>query len=203
VVSELVVLGTLAVVAACSGPQRGGGDGWARARGVAEHYLRGKYGTPPTWQIEAELAGTPYVFQVRSPGEFAVVVHAGAVVTQRGLGALDRFLREGRSVEHRTTTLDELMVLLQALEALPAIPRPRSYLSKSASEVLRPRLELGAGGAATLVLHYRTEDPGEGEAGSVIEWRLVMEPGAMPAWHRRVRAWDRERESFRDVDHAK
>jgi hypothetical protein len=204
VIDATLALALVLLVGACGGPRRPGRDPWAHARTIAEQHLRDRH---TTWTIDAELTGTPYLFRVHTPDAFALLVHDGAVVTQRGLAALDRYLRESRALELRTTTLEEFMVLVQLLDTLPPEPNPRSHFRLSVEGALRPRLDYHPGGRATFHLYYRLpSNPFGGTkapVGPVIEWTLTMDPGAMPHWSKRQRDYNEDTKAFGDVDHAK
>jgi hypothetical protein len=205
----LTLVGSLLFVACASGPHSTNRDGWRKARVVLEGYLRDKYGDQ--WTIRDEVAGTPYLFRVDTAGEAVVLVHDGQVVTQRGLAALDRYLRGSRSIEARTTTLKDMLTLLHLLEFYPPGTKPLGYFrATSAAVALRPRLDFLDGGSATLTLYYRPphEDDGDVESeeeeteGVMVEWTLRMDPGQMPVWTQRLRRWSYEQKVFIDVDHA-
>jgi hypothetical protein len=201
----LGLVGALVLVAACgarSGPP-GGRDAWVRARGVAEAYLRSRYGEPPAWAIEKELAGVPFLFRVNSPQELFVLVHGDRVVEQRGLTALDRYLRESRAA--RGIEAADLVTLVEHLEALPPEPdRAKQFLrQRTAAPPLRPRLDR-AGDRTQLVLYYGPRDrEGDGDdARDVTEWTLTIAPHDAAVWTKRSRPYDSEHHRFVDVDHA-
>ena len=207
---SIAIIASLLLLATCTGSAKPGREAWQRARTVAEAHLRKAYGEPPAWRIVEEREGTPFLFEVRSPEEGAVLVHGDQVLTQKGLGALDRYLRESRCVEVRTTNVDDMVVLLHLLETFPPFEKRDDYITRVSSiEALRPRLDFHDGGKGTLHLFYvvqsaRPSDEGDDDEDSetvVIEWTLTMDPGQAPFWTKANRNWDAARKVFTDADH--
>lgn len=183
-------------------------DDWARARLVAEQYLRDRHGT--SWKITGQREGVPFMFQVEAGDEASVLVHDGAVFSQRGMAGFDRYLRGSRCVEQRLPSLHDMMVLLYVFGAYPPDPHPQGYFKESAPrEAWRPHLDYLDDARATLTLYYRIVDDdgsndhadGDEPAGYLRAWTLAMSPGQMPVWTSETRVWDRAKEHWR-VDHT-
>ena len=192
----------------CAGTPHGRSkDEWAKARDVAEQYLRTKYGT--AWRITEERSGVPFMFSIDVADAASVLVHDGAVFEQRGIAGLDRYLRGSRCVEQRLPTRDDMVVLLHFFDAFPPDPKPQGYFRKSdPNEAVRPRLDYLDDGRATLTLYYRMPDEpsdheGDGEDDELVlrQWTLTMNPGQMPVWTSETRLWDKATKRFR-VDHT-
>lgn len=195
---------------ACAGNPHGRSkDEWARARTVAEHYLRDKYGA--SWKITNERHGVPYMFSVEAGDEASVLVHDNAIFTQRGMAGLDRFLRGSRCVEQRLPDVRDLTVVLRFFDAYPPDPNREGYfLSSDPHPALRPHLEYLDNGRARLDLFYRYEDnTGDGEDHGdgddheigIRVWTLTMDPGQMPVWTSEIKSWDAEKGQW-VVDHT-
>ena len=194
---------------ACPGTPHGRSkDDWARAREVAEKYLRDKHGAD--WKITGQRDGVPFMFSVDAGDEASVLVHDNAVFAQRGMAGLDRYLRGSRCVEQRLPSVKDMTVLIHFFDAYPPDPHPQGYfLQSNPHEPWRPHLVYLEGGRAQLTLYYRIDedDDGndEGESsdtdGYLRAWTLRMDPGQMPVWTSETRIWDREKEQFR-VDHT-
>ena len=208
----IAIIASTLLLASCTGSAKPGREAWQRARTIAEAHLRKAYGEPPAWRIVEEREGTPFLFEVRSPEEGAVLVHGDQVFTQKGLGGLDRYLRESRCVELRTANINDMIVLLHLLQTFPPFEGGEDYITRiSTQEGLRPRLDFHDGGKGTLHLFYilesvhpgdeEGEDQDDDEEAGVLEWTLTMDPGQAPFWTRAVRHWDRTRKVFTDADH--
>jgi hypothetical protein len=218
------ILLSIAILGACSGgpprdvstptPKGPDREAWAKARAIAEEYLRARHAATD-WKIVEERAGMPFLFSVETPDAFAVLVSGGAVVTQRGLDALDQFLRQSRCMEARTPTVDEMMVLVQLLDVFPGNPQPRNFMRRWAETVAwRPRLDFLDHGRAALYLYYALstlgDDPDHHRSPSapasrdtteIIEWKLAMDPGQPPVWTQKRRTFDKVNQKWADVDH--
>lgn len=186
---------------ACAGNPHGRSkDEWARARTVAEHYLRDKYGA--TWTIKAERHAFPFMFHVDGVDESTVIVHDNTIFTQRGMAGLDRYLRGSRCMEQQLATVRDMPVLLRVFDAFPPDPHPQGYfMSDNPHEQWRPHLEYLDGGRARLRLYYRIDHEdnsgdqigggdGDDTEGELREWTLTMDPGQMPVWTSELRRWD-------------
>lgn len=139
---------------------------------------------------------------------WVVAVAGGRVVTARGLAALERFVRDSGGIAARTTTTDELMLLVQHFDAFPphrnaqGEPDPRNYFhGPHAPAPLRPLLDHQGSGRAALTVNYRNTAPGDSDAMRVFAWTLAIDPVAPMAWTMRVRHWDTLEKRFTDVDH--
>lgn len=194
---------------ACAGNPHGRSkDEWARARTVAEHYLRDKYGS--AWTITEERHAFPFMFHVEAGEEPSVLVYDGALFTQRGMAGLDRYLRTSRCVEQHLPEAHDMTILIRFFDAFPPDPHPQAFIKmNNPHEPWRPHLDYLDGGRARLRLYYRIDDDngndegGDGEEteGALREWTLKMDPGQMPVWTSEVRHWDRVKERWL-VDHT-
>ena len=202
------LIGMSLLLACASGQHARSRDEWNRAKAIAEKYLLEKHPPPSAWKIYGEKAALPFLFLVDNEQDRMVLVHNGAVVEQRGLAALDRYLRESRCIEQRQVTAREMLLLLQHLDAFaPEQKESRAYFRpNNPNEAWRPRLDYLDQGRATMTLYYRADEADDegsesmSETGTLKEWTLTMQPGQAPVWRLRVRTWHDRKRVFVDAD---
>ncbi|HEY5951331.1 MAG TPA: hypothetical protein VIV40_37820 [Kofleriaceae bacterium] len=201
--NRLVALLWVLLMACAGNPHLRSKDEWARAREVAERYLRDKYGT--AWKITEERQAVPFMFDIDVVDAASVLVHDNAVFTQRGMAGFDRYLRGSRCVEQRLPSVEDMTVLLHFFDVYPPDSHPQGYFLLSTPQpAWRPHLEYLDGGRATLTLIYRiwdddnTDDHGESSdtEGYLRAWTLTMDPGQMPVWRSETRVWNDEKERW-------
>lgn len=125
-------------------------DEWKAAEQVARDYLKASDGKAPS-KVQRDLA--PYSFAVRrADGSWKnVLVHNGRVVEEKGVAPLGKYLQDHKFLVEKSLGVNELLSLLELLQALPPVSSPGGYLTGGP---LAPALEWDAVGGAMLRLHY-------------------------------------------------
>ncbi len=126
---------------------------WMQAEAIAATVAKGK--------LEKRSDALPFLFKAEDPPW--VLIHKGQVVREKGAKAAGEYLRDLGIIEHKGPGIDDVLVVLAALDALPPVPgvSKDSYVHAPGDKALADITAqvYSSGSTATITLVYYLSGP--------------------------------------------